>query len=108
MTRVAVVQQSPAFLDKSATIKLALSYIEQAASEGADLIVFTETFISGYPTWLWRLRPGADWNLSESLYAMLWRSAVDMSSDDLEPLYLAAKNHSVTIVCGIEENDSVC
>ena len=106
MSKLAIVQKSPAFLDKQKTIDIAVASVEEAASNGAELVVFTEAFIPGYPTWVWRLRPGGDWNLSEELHERLLNNAVVMESDDLEPLYKAAKKHKVTIVCGIEERDS--
>ena len=106
MNKIAVVQNSPVFLDKHKTIELAVAKVEESASNGAELVVFTEAFIPGYPTWIWRLRPGGDWNLSEELHQRLLSNAVKMESDDLEPLYEAARKHHVTIVCGIEERDS--
>lgn len=106
MTKLALVQKSPAFLDKQKTIQLAVDCIEEAASSGAQLVVFTECFIPGYPTWIWRLRPGADWNLSEELHQRLSENAVNMDSNDLAPLYQAARKYQLTIVCGIEERDN--
>jgi len=106
MTQIAIVQKSPVFLDKYKTIESAVAMIKEAASNGAELIVFTEAFIPGYPTWVWRLRPGGDWNLSEELHQRLLNNAVNVGSDDLEPLYEAARKHKVTIVCGIEERDN--
>lgn len=106
MTQIAIVQIPPVFLDKLKTIESAVAMVEQAAGNGAELVVFTEAFIPGYPTWIWRLRPGGDWNLSEELHARLMRNAVNMESDDLGPLFESARKHHVTIVCGIEERDS--
>ena len=106
MTQLAIVQKSPIFLDKEKTIELAVTTVAEAVSNGAELIVFTEAFIPGYPTWIWRLRPGGDWGLSEELHHRLLKNAVNMDSDDLAPLYAAAREHQVTIVCGIEERDS--
>ena len=106
MCKVAVVQKSPVFLDKSETIKLAVSTVEEAAGNGAEMVVFTEAFIPGYPAWVWRLRPGADWNTSEQLHQRLLDNAVNVDSDDLDPLYEAARKYNVTIVCGIEERDN--
>ncbi|MDH5573721.1 MAG: carbon-nitrogen hydrolase family protein, partial [Gammaproteobacteria bacterium] len=106
MTQIAVVQKSPVFLDKRKTIASAVSLIDEAAGKGAELIVFTEAFIPGYPAWIWRLRPGGDWNLSEELHERLLKNAINMDSDDLLPLYQSALKHHVTIVCGIEERDN--
>ena len=106
MTKVAIVQKPPVFLDKQATVSKAVEIVEEAASNGADLVIFTEAFIPGYPTWVWRLRPGGDWGTSEQLHQRLQDNAVVMNSDDLQPLYDAANNNNLTIVCGIEERDS--
>lgn len=106
MTQLAIVQKPPVFLDKQKTIESAVTLVEEAGNHGAELVVFTEAFIPGYPTWIWRLRPGSDWNLSEELHARLLKNAVNMESGDLLPLYEVARKHSVTIVCGLEERDS--
>lgn len=106
MTNVAVVQRPPVFLDKRRTVESAVAAIAEAAANGAGLIVFTEAFIPGYPTWVWRLRPGSDWGLSEALHERLQNNAVNLESDDLDPLYEAAREYAVTVVCGIEERDS--
>jgi len=105
MTQLAIVQKSPAFLDKQKTIELAVANVEEAAANGADLVVFTECFIPGYPTWIWRLRPGGDWDLSEKLHQRLLNNAVNVDAGDLDPLCKVAKKHKLTIVCGIEERD---
>ena len=106
MTKVAVVQKPPVFLDKRKTIELAVNTVNEATENGAEIIIFSEAFIPGYPTWVWRLRPGGDWNLSEALHERLLDNAVDLASDDLLPLFQVAKKNHVTIVCGIEERDS--
>ena len=106
MTKLAIIQKAPVFLDKQKTIELAVSSIEEAATEGAELVVFTECFIPGYPAWIWRLRPGGDWNTSEALHQQLLNNAVSMDSTDLDPLYEAARRFQVSVVCGIEERDN--
>mgnify|MGYP001464071660 CR=1 FL=1 len=106
MSTLAVIQKVPAFLNKEQTIARAVASVAEAAAGGARLVIFTETFIPGYPAWIWRLRPGGDWALSEELYQRLWTNAVDLETDDLAPLLVAAKTHQVTIVCGIEERDA--
>ena len=105
MSQIAIVQKAPVFLDKQKTIESAVTTVTEAAGKGAKLVIFTEAFIPGYPSWIWRLRPDGDWNLSEELHASLLKNSVNMNSDDLQPLYEAAKRNKVSIVCGIEERD---
>ncbi len=105
MTNLAIVQKAPVFLDKQQTIELAAQTIDEAAARGAELIVFSEAFIPGYPAWVWRLRPGTDWTLCEQLHERLLENAVNLDADDLDPLYQAARRNEVTVVCGIEERD---
>jgi len=105
MAKLAIVQESPAFLDRNATIKKAVGLVEKAASKGAELIVFPEAFIPGYPAWIWRLRPGGDFALSETIHARLLDNAINLKTNVLAPLLQAAKKHKVTIVCGLDERD---
>ena len=105
-TKVAVIQKPPVLLDRDKTIARAVESINEAASAGAALLVFPEAYIPGYPTWIWRLKPGADIALSGELHARLRRNAVDLNREDLRPLQEAASRHAVTIVMGINEIDS--
>jgi hypothetical protein len=49
--KVAIVQKAPRFLDKEASLTRAETYIAEAASGGAELIVFPEVWLAGYPYW---------------------------------------------------------
>ncbi|RUV01237.1 carbon-nitrogen hydrolase family protein [Mesorhizobium sp. M6A.T.Cr.TU.017.01.1.1] len=106
MTRIAIVQEPPAFLDREGTIAKAVRLVAEAANGGAELVVFSEAFIPGYPAWIWRLKPGADGGLAGQLHGRLVDNAVDLSSDQLRPLFDAARTLKVTILCGINERDS--
>lgn len=104
--KAAVIQKPPVLLDRAKTIEAALASIEEAAANGASLLVFPEAYIPGYPTWIWRLRPGGDMALSGELHARLRDNAVDLARGDLQPLQDAAVRHGATIVIGIHELDS--
>ena len=72
--RVAAVQAAPVFMNKQASIEKACRLIREAGSNGAQLIVFPECFIPGYPS-VWTV--GWDSMLSRmaSLESMsLWNS----------------------------------
>jgi nitrilase len=104
--RVAVVQAPPVLLDRAATIDRMIATIGEAAGAGAGLIVFPEAYIPGYPTWVWRLRPGGDMALAGEIHARLRSQAVDIARGDLAPLTEAAALRRVTIVAGMHELDS--
>jgi nitrilase len=103
MARISIAQIAPAFLDRAATLDRAAGAVAEAAAAGAQLLLLPETFVPGYPAWAWRLRPGTDMGLSERLHASLREQAVDLARDDLAPLREAARQHGVTIVCGVHE-----
>ena len=60
--KVAIVQTAPVFLDRERTIDKACLKIAEAAAGGAQIVVFSEAWISGYPYWGegWQSRVG-DW-----------------------------------------------
>jgi nitrilase len=105
MAKIAVVQTPPVLLNREQTIDKAVKLVGEVAAEGAELVIFPETFIPGYPIWMWRLRPGADMSLTNELYSRLFDNAVNLEGDDLVPLQNAAKEHSVTVVCGMNERE---
>jgi nitrilase len=94
------------FLDRAATLKSAVSALAEAAGNGAQLAIFPEAFVPGYPAWMWRLRPGADMALTERIHARLRANSVSLAADDLAPLRQAAAEHKVTVVCGVHERDT--
>ncbi len=49
---VAIIQSSPVFLDLEASMAKAIALTEEAARNGARLVTFGETWLSGYPAWL--------------------------------------------------------
>src|SRR5450755_807437 len=83
--RVAIVQQPPVLLDREATIAAAVSHLHAAADAGAQLAVFPEAYVPGYPVWIWRLRPGIDYDLTSLIHEKLLDNSVDLVADGLRP-----------------------
>lgn len=104
--KAAICQRPPVLLDKKASIAAARAIVAEAASEGAGLLTFPEAFLPGYPTWVWRLRPGADMALGNEIHRQLQSNAIDIGSGDLDPLREAAAQHGMVIVTGMHELDS--
>ena len=105
MTKVAVVQAPPVLLDRGGTIEKTTALIAEAAKAGASLVVFPETYIPGYPAWIWRLKPD-DMRLTADIHARLRANSIDLAKDDLGPVRDAAAGHRMTVVLGINEIDS--
>lgn len=53
VVRVAVTQAEPVWLNLQATIEKTCRLIAEAASNNAQLIAFPETWVPGYPCWIW-------------------------------------------------------
>ena len=104
-TCVAVVQQPPVLLDARATLEEAVRYLHQAADAGARLVVFPETYVPGYPVWIWRLQPERDHQLTSEIFAQLVENSINLATDDLRPLREAAAQREVVCVCGVHERD---
>ncbi|MBT8297813.1 MAG: carbon-nitrogen hydrolase family protein, partial [Maribacter sp.] len=62
LLKVALAQISPIWLDKKATLQKIETTINEAAKEKAELVVFGEALLPGYPFWL-ALTNGAAWDL---------------------------------------------
>jgi nitrilase len=104
--KVAVCQKPPVLLDLAATMERALQSLDEAVGAGARLVVFPEAYLPGYPTWIWRLRPGGDMALGNRIHAELRRNAVDIGAGGLDPLCQAAARHGAVVVMGLHEIDS--
>ncbi len=104
--RVAVVQRPPVLLDRAASLERALATIDEAAGGGARLVTFPEAYLPGYPEYIWRLQPGADYDLSRELHGRLIANAVDLSGGDLRPIQEAARRHGIVVTVGVHERDS--
>ena len=97
--KAAAVQTSPVFLNAEKTIDKAITFIKEAAENGAQLIAFPEVFVSGYPYWNWIMTPvqGSKW------YEKLYKSAITADGSEVKRICAAAKEFNIHIVIGINE-----
>lgn len=98
----AAVQAAPVFLDREATVEKACALIAEAGKAGADLIVFPETWVPGYPFWT-----SSSQVFSGEIFTRLWKNAVEVPSTCAGKLAQAARQASAYVVIGINERDTV-
>lgn len=102
--KVALAQIAPVWLDKNATLKKVLESMSEAASQGAELIVFGEGLVPGYPWWLSITHASAwDERIQKEIHAHYAQNAVQIEKEDLKPIQEAAKNHQIAVYLGIIE-----
>lgn len=103
--RVAAVQATPVFLDRTATVEKACRLIHDAGGGGAKLAVFPEAFVPAYPFWVWFV-PSGDTATLRSLYTELVEHAVTVPGPEIEQLGQAAREAGVHVVIGVNERNA--
>jgi predicted amidohydrolase len=105
MIKVAAVQAAPVYVDLARSVEKALSLISEAASSGAKLIVFPETWLPGYPAWLDCCRDVALWDHepTKKVFARLMDNSVVVPGPVTEALGAAAREHNVVLNISVHE-----
>lgn len=100
--RVAVVQVPPAVLDLAAGVDRGVVAIAGAAADGAQLVVFPEAWLTGYPAWVFGL---AGWDDAEARrwYGRLLSQCPTLDGPELDPIRAAARRHGVLVALGLNE-----
>ena len=105
--RVALAQVAPVWLNRTATLEKILASVEEAARQEADLVVFGEALLPGYPFWP-ELTDGARFESADqkSLFAHYARNAVDLDEGQLEPLCRLAGELGIAVYLGFMERSA--
>jgi aliphatic nitrilase len=99
--KVAAIHASSPFLDRDACVDKACALIEEAAGQGAGLIVFPETFLPGYPYWIWTHTPAT----GAPFFLRLFSNSVTVPSEATDRIGAAARKAGAFVVVGISEKD---
>jgi predicted amidohydrolase len=99
--KLAAIQAAPIFFDREASTEKACSLIKEAGAMGATIVGFGETWLPGYPFFIFaQMQP-----LTFKALAEYIASAVEIPSPTTEKLCAAAKSAGVDVVIGIVERD---
>src|SRR5262245_20909901 len=104
--RVAVVQAAPVMFDTQRSLQKLVDLTADAAKAGAQLVVFPEAFIAGYPK-------GHDFGVSMGMrsvsgreeFRRLFENAIDVPGSATEVIGVAAREKGVYLVVGVTEKE---
>ena len=103
--KVAIIQHAPVFLNLEESLAKACALIEEAASGGASVIAFPETWLPGYPVWLDYAPQAALWDYgpAKALYRRLVENSMTIPGEHLERLLDVARRTGAYLVMGAHE-----
>lgn len=106
--KIALVQAEPVLFDKDASLAKALKYIEEAAEQKAELIVFPELFIPGYPIGMnFGFSMGKRTEAGREDWMRYYNASLLAGGPEFEALSRAAVKANAYISMGFSERDAV-
>jgi nitrilase len=97
--RAAAIQAAPVFLDLDASIDKAVRLIAEAAANGARLIAFPETWLPGYPWFIWLDSPA--WGMQ--FIQRYHDNSLVYGTPESQRIAQAAREHRIMVVMGLSE-----
>ncbi len=106
--KLAVVQAEPALFDTAACVEKVLEKLEEAAAHGAQLIVFPELFIPGYPYGMtFGFATGKRSEAGRKDWKRYADASVVIGGEETEAIVEKVKEYKVWVSLGLSERDPV-
>lgn len=104
LLKVALAQIAPVWCSKFETLEKVKESIQEAAGQGAQLVVFGEGLVPGYPWWLSITHASAwDNRVQKEIHAHYARQAVKLEAGDLQEVCRLARDLKIAVYLGIIE-----
>jgi nitrilase len=102
---VAVIQARAEYYDLGRCVDKAVSLINEAGKNGAQLVTLGETWFPGYPAWLDYNPDVAQWGHepTKKVYARLYENSMAIDSPEMRQLQEVAKQNGLVLLLGINE-----
>lgn len=105
--KVAVIQAAPILFNRDLTVEKTCRLTQQAAAQGAKLILFPEAFIPAYPRGLtFGTVVGSRSQQGRYTWQAYWENAVEIPSPAFDRLSAAARQAQAYLAVGVIERDS--
>lgn len=99
--RIATIHDAAPYLDLPAGVARVCELIGQAGKRGARIIVFPETYLPGYPYWIWSHTA----KYSAPLFAELYANSIELPSPESDRIAEAARLAGAWVVLGMDERE---
>lgn len=104
--RLGLVQAAPVMFDKAASLEKALAWIDKASAADAELIVFPELFLPGYPFGMtFGFTVGSRSEEGRKDWKLYYDNSVVCPGAETAAIGAAAKKHGAYISIGVSERD---
>ena len=106
LVKAAVVQAGSVMFDTPATLTKLAELTRAAASQGADIVVFPEAFVGGYPKGLdFGARIGMRSPEGREDFRRYYESAIELDGAECAQISAVARDNRVYLVVGVIERD---
>lgn len=106
--KLALVQAAPVMFDKDKGVEKIIALIGEAAAKGAELIVFPELFIPGYPYGMtYGFTVGSRSRAGREDWKTYYDNSILADGAEMQSIVDCAKEHSVYVSVGYSERDAV-
>ena len=106
--KLALVQATPVMFDKDKCVEKIIALIGEAAAKGAELIVFPELFIPGYPYGMtYGFTVGSRSRAGREDWKTYYDNSILADGAEMQSIVDCAKEHSVYVSVGYSERDAV-
>lgn len=97
--KVAAAHAASVYMNKAACVDKACAFIAEAAANGAELVIFPESFIPGFPVWaaLWAPIYNHDW------FKLMVENSVMIDGPEITAIRCAARRHGILVSLGFSE-----
>jgi nitrilase len=104
--KVAVAQAAPVVFNRKRTLEKVHALAREAARQGAQLVLFPEAFVSGYPRGLdFGAVVGSRSEKGREDFRRYWESSVDVPGPAVDDLARAAGKNHIYLVIGVVERE---
>jgi len=102
---VGIIQEGPVYLNLEASLEKARQLIKEAVDKGAELVVFGETWLSGYPGWLDHCPNVALWDHepTKAVFARMYENSIEVPGRETAELGQLAAQYGIYIGIGVNE-----